>query len=81
MPDERGARFHHRLVQIHLFPTGNGRHARLLTDVILSNLGRPRFSWGNAHLYKKGDARDRYLAALQEPDGSNVTPLLEFVRT
>jgi Fic-DOC domain mobile mystery protein B len=80
-PDELAARFHHRLVQIHVFPNGNGRHARLLTDVILSNLGRPRFSWGSADLYKKGDARDRYLAALREADGSNVTPLLEFVRT
>ena len=27
--------FHHRLVKIHLFPNGNGRHARLCADVII----------------------------------------------
>jgi Fic-DOC domain mobile mystery protein B len=79
--DEIAARFHHRLVQIHVFPNGNGRHARLIADVILSNLGRPRFSWGSADLYGKGDARDRYLAALKEADRSNLKPLLAFVRT
>jgi len=80
-PDELAARFHHRLVHIHVFPNGNGRHARLMADVILFNHGRSRFSWGNADLYKKGDARDRYLAALREADRSNAKPLLDFVRT
>jgi Fic-DOC domain mobile mystery protein B len=79
--DELAARFHHRLVQIHAFPNGNGRHARLMADVILSNLGRSRFSWGSADLYRKGDARDRYLAALKEADRSNMKPLFAFVRT
>jgi Fic-DOC domain mobile mystery protein B len=80
-PDELAARFHHRLVQIHVFPNGNGRHARLMADVILFNLDRPRFSWGGADLFRKGDARDRYLAALKEADRSNAKLLLEFVRT
>jgi len=80
-PDELAARFHHRLVQIHVFPNGNGRHARLMTDAILFNLDRPRFSWGSSDLYRKGDARDRYLAALKEADRSNAKPLLRFVRT
>ena len=79
--DEIAARFHHRLVQIHVFSNGNGRHARLMTDVILSHLGRSRFSWGSADLYRKGDARDRYLAALKEADRSNLKPLFAFVRT
>ncbi len=79
--DELAARFHHRLVRIHGFPNGNGRHARLMADVILFNLNRSRFSWGGADLYRKGEARDRYLAALREADRSNVKPLLEFVRT
>jgi len=47
----------------------------------LSNLGRSRFSWGSADLYRKGDARDRYLAALKEADRSNMKPLFAFVRT
>jgi Fic-DOC domain mobile mystery protein B len=80
-PDELSARFHHRLTQIHPFPNGNGRHARLIADVLLSSLGRPRFSWGSADLYGKGDARERYLAALREADRSNHGPLLVFVRT
>lgn len=45
-PDERAERFHRRLTQIRAFQHGNGRHARLMTDVLLFNLGRPRFSWG-----------------------------------
>ena len=44
--DEIAARFHHRLVLIHPFPNGNGRHARLATDLLLTRLGHPRFSWG-----------------------------------
>lgn len=79
--DEIATRFHHRLVHIHVFPNGNGRHARLMADVILSHLGRSRFSWGSADLYKKEDARERYLAALKEADRSNMKPLVAFVRT
>ncbi|MCK4509255.1 MAG: mobile mystery protein B, partial [Desulfuromonadales bacterium] len=33
-PDEIAARFHHRLVAIHAFPNGNGRHARLMADIV-----------------------------------------------
>ena len=79
--DEIAARLHHRLVQTHAFPNGNGRHGRLMADVLLFNLGRPRFSWGSADLHRKGDARERYFSALREADRSNATPLLEFVRT
>ena len=80
-PDELAARFHHRLVQIHPFPHGNGRHGRLMTDIILVALGKPRFSWGGADLYRKGEAREQYLAALEEADRSNLRPLLAFVRS
>ncbi len=45
-PDEIAARFHHRLVSIHLYPNGNGRHARLAADLLLKSMGRARFSWG-----------------------------------
>ncbi|MGH9894894.1 MAG: mobile mystery protein B [bacterium] len=79
--DEVAARWHHRLTQIHPFSNGNGRHARLMADVLLFNLDRPRFSWGSADLYGKGEARNRYLTALREADRSNIVPLLEFVRT
>jgi Fic-DOC domain mobile mystery protein B len=81
-PDQIAVRFHHRLVSIHLFPNGNGRHARLMTDLLLENiLKRPRFTWGNGDLSRVGAARQRYIAALHAADGHNYEPLLEFVRT
>lgn len=46
--DEIAARFHHRLVQVHIFANGNGRHARLITDLLLKKLGYPAFTWGAA---------------------------------
>lgn len=68
-PDEIGVRYHHRLVSIHPFPNGNGRHARLAADLVVVSLGRPRFSWGQAgHLTNGSEARDRYLRALREAD-------------
>lgn len=79
--DEIAARFHHRLVFIHPFPNGNGRHARLATDLLLHNLGRPRFSWGQANLVDASETRQRYVAALRAADHHDIGPLLEFVRT
>ena len=81
-PDEIAARFHHRLVAIHPFANGNGRHARLLTDLLLEKrLGRPRFSWGSADLERTGEARQRYIDALRAADAHDFAPLLAFVRT
>lgn len=79
--DETAVRFHHRLVVIHPFPNGNGRHARLMTDVLLRRNGATSFSWGGASLEAIGDARDRYLAALRAADTGNYSPLLDFVRS
>lgn len=80
--DETAARFHHRLVSIHLFPNGNGRHARLITDIFLENiLNKPRFTWGNANLVKSGDDRTRYIQSLSAADRGEYKQLLEFVRS
>ena len=57
-PDEIAARFHHRLVWIHPFPNGNGRHARLATDLLLVALGRPPFSWGRTSLVDANENED-----------------------
>ena len=82
LPDEIAARFHHRLVSIHLFPNGNGRHARLMTDLLLVQiLGRPRFTWGRENLLRAGDCRHRYIGALQAADRHDYAPLLEFIRS
>jgi Fic-DOC domain mobile mystery protein B len=80
-PDEIATRFHHRLVWIHPFPNGNGRHARLATDLLLTALGRPRFSWGRVSLVDRGKTRLTYVAALRAADGHDIQPLLAFVRS
>ncbi len=80
--DEIAARFHHRLVSIHLFPNGNGRHARLMADILLETiLNKPRFTWGKANLTESGDDRKRYIEALIAADGGEYKYLLEFVRS
>lgn len=79
--DEIALRFHHRLVVIHPFPNGNGRHARLMTDVLLKRHGAQAFSWGGANLETAGGARDRYLSALRAADGGDYTLLQAFVRS
>ena len=80
-PDEIAARFHHRLVSIHCYPNGNGRHARLAADVLLKSMGQDRFSWGGKTLVDLSETRKRYIAALREADGHDIGPLLEFVRS
>lgn len=80
--DEIGARFHHRLVAIHPFPNGNGRHARFVTDLLLTTHGQKPFTWGNAgHRVETESIRNRYLASLKAADNHNFKPLLEFVRS
>lgn len=79
--DEIGVRVHHRLVSVHPFANGNGRHARLFTDMLLFQADAPRFSWGRANLPLPGSARATYLDALREADGNNYDPLLTFARS
>ena len=79
-PDEIAVRFHHRLVQIHPFPNGNGRHSRLMADLLAMRLGRERFSWGRESLRDAGAMRRRYITALQAADNHNIDPLLAFAR-
>ena len=82
LEDEIAARFHHRLVSIHLFPNGNGRHARLVADILLENvLNKPSFTWGNANLVKSSDDRKRYIESLIAADRGEYKKLLEFVRS
>ena len=80
-PDEIAVRFHHRLVFIHPFPNGNGRHARLLADRLVMKLGRPALTWGSANLVKQGEARAKYLEAVRAADNGDMQPLLKFARS
>ncbi len=79
--DEIAVRFHHRLVQIHPFPNGNGRHARLLADLLVMRHGGKRFSWGRGTLTEPGAVRRSYIAALQAADHQDIAPLLAFARS
>lgn len=78
-PDEFAIYFKHRLVSIHCFANGNGRHSRLMADIIIEKLfKKPVYSWGASNLVKKGNARALYLAALREADRGNMEPLIQF---
>lgn len=81
-PDEIAVRFHHRLTVIHPFPNGNGRHARLMTDILQVHLlKQQRFSWGSGNLVNAGDCRQKYINALRAADRHDYTALLAFVRS
>src|SRR6266850_5588401 len=80
-PDETAVRFHHRLVQIHPFPNGNGRHARLMADLLVMKFGRERFSWGRESLRDADGVRQRYIAAVQAADSHDMGPLVAFARS
>lgn len=79
--EEIAIRFSHRLVKIHLFPNGNGRHSRLVADIIISKLfNKPVFSWGHYDLSGKNPVRKEYLEAIYKADNDNYKPLLEFAK-
>lgn len=83
--DEIAARFHHRLVYIHIFPNGNGRHARLMTNLLLKKIGEPRFTWGGnmdpTPLDVESKIRKLYISALRSADAGDYQKLVNFVRS
>lgn len=79
--DEVAVRFHYRLVAVHPFSNGNGRHARLAADCLVQAMGGQPFTWGRQELGVEGSARREYLAALRTADKSqDIGPLLRFAR-
>lgn len=80
-PDEIAVRFHHRLVAIHPFPNGNGRHARLMADWLIERLGGAPFSWGSGTLREAGELRGQYIVALKAADDHDMAALLAFARS
>lgn len=77
--DEAVLRLHHRLVWIHPFPNGNGRHARLWCDMLLRQYGRPPFEWKNRQLDREGEARRAYIEALRAADRGDLEPLFRLL--
>lgn len=79
-PDEIATRFHHRLVSIHPYANGNGRHSRLAADLLLISMGEEPFSWGRGSSVDSKEIRAEYIAALRAADGHKFEALLGFVR-
>ena len=77
--DERAARLHHRLTAIHPFPNGNGRWARVFTNLYLEQSVAAKFSWGNS--LNPELRRASYLGAIRLADAHDYSALLEFVRS
>ena len=81
-PDEFTIRLKHRLVKIHLFPNGNGRHSRLFADIIITKIfNLPVFSWGNKNLTTISDVRSQYISALKIADEGDYSKLIKFSRS
>ncbi|RZJ78224.1 MAG: mobile mystery protein B [Chryseobacterium sp.] len=81
-PDEIAIRFKHRIVSIHCFSNGNGRHSRLMADIIIEKIFHNNFfTWGGNHQLSTGEFRAKYLSALRQADKGNYASLIEFARS
>lgn len=81
LPDEVAIRFKHRLASIHCFPNGNGRHSRVLADIIIESIfGKEVFSWGRSNLIKSDNLRKDYINSLKEADNGLIDSLIKFSR-
>lgn len=80
-PEEIAIRFKHRIVAIHCFPNGNGRHSRLMADIIMESIfGKEIFSWHKSNMVKADETRKVYITALREADKGNINPLIKFAK-
>lgn len=77
--EEIALRFKHEIVSIHVFPNGNGRHSRLMGDIIMKHIfKKPIFSWGQKELVHKNEVRNNYIDALRKADNGDITSLIDF---
>jgi len=76
---EIAIRFHHRLVQIHPFPNGNGRISRMMADLLMHSFNLENLNWGSGDLTEISELRAKYIKALQEADKGNYKLLIDFV--
>lgn len=77
---EIAIRFHYRMVTIHPFSNGNGRHARLYADILLFNFDIPHIEWGAGSLDSASEMRNQYISALKAADKGNFGPLLGYIQ-
>ena len=79
---ETAIRFKHRLVSIHCFANGNGRHSRLMADLIMEKLYNEKFfSWGSTNLVKATETRTAYIKAVKKADQQDLLPLIDFAKS
>ncbi|MBC7606164.1 MAG: mobile mystery protein B [Burkholderiales bacterium] len=80
-PDEIAIRFKHRIVNIHCFANGNGRHSRIMADIIIESVfGYPVFSWNHSNMVKADETRKSYITAIRGGDKGDIKPLMAFAR-
>jgi len=80
-PEEISIRFKHRIVAIHCFPNGNGRHSRMMADIIIESIfGKEIFSWHKSNMVKADETRKKYIEALRKADNGNINPLIKFAK-
>lgn len=80
--DEIAIRFKHRLVNIHCFPNGNGRHSRIMADVIIESIfDKEIFSWNHSNMVKADETRKEYIRSIREGDKGDIEPLISFARS
>lgn len=80
-PEEIAIRFKHKIVAIHCFPNGNGRHSRIMADIIIESIfGREIFSWHKSNMVKADETRKKYITALRKADNGDINPLLQFAK-
>ncbi len=77
---EIAVHFHHKLVQIHPFPNGNGRISRLMADIIFQKLEGKTLYWGNTNLVNVSEVRKKYINALRKADAGDYSDLIEFTK-
>lgn len=81
-PDEIAIRFKHRLVNIHCFSNGNGRHSRIMADIIIESVfGETIFTWNHSNMVKANETRAEYIKSIREADKGNIERLINFART
>lgn len=78
-PEEIAIRYKHRIVAIHCFANGNGRHSRMMDDIIIESVfGKESFSWHQSNMVKADEKRREYIKALKAADKGNIKPLMKF---
>ena len=80
-PEEIAVRFKHRIVSIHCFPNGNGRHSRMMADIIMESIFKKEiFTWHQSNMVRADETRKEYINSLKEADNGNINPLIEFAK-